>query len=157
MTLQYREMRADEADAVASMVAECFDRYVGSDFSAEGRAEFRRFSSAATIAGRMHDHWLLMALGPSQEVAGVIEIRALRHVSLLFVAESFQRRGIAAELMKRALARIAVEDPSLREVTVNSSLFAVRAYERFGFVADGPEQVTKGIRFVPMRRAVAKP
>jgi predicted GNAT family N-acyltransferase len=37
------------------------------------------------------------------------------------------------------------------EISVNSSLYAVEAYERLGFVATDTEQQKNGIRFVPMK------
>ena len=39
-------------------------------------------------------------------------------------------------------------------MTVKSSPYAVDVYRRFGFEATAPEQVNKGIRFVPMKLSV---
>jgi len=36
------------------------------------------------------------------------------------------------------------------KITVNSSPYAVKIYEKLGFVPDGNEQMVDGIRFTPM-------
>ena len=74
-----------------------------------------------------------------------------RHLLHLFVAGSHQHAGIARALWERALAelRLAVTGPVA--VTVNSSLYAVPVYERFGFTVQGPPVERPGVVFVPMR------
>ena len=46
-------------------------------------------------------------------------------------------------------------DAALEAVTVNSSLYAVEAYRRLGFVETEPRRTVNGIPFVPMRRDLA--
>jgi len=44
-----------------------------------------------------------------------------------------------------------IKNDHCSEVSVNSSLYAVEAYKRLGFVATNAEQQKNGIRFVPMK------
>ncbi len=78
----------------------------------------------------------------------MLHVRDGEHISLLFVRPDRHGQGIGHALIERA-------DRTTRLASVNSSTNAVRAYERYGFKASGPEQVSDGIRFVPMRRAPA--
>lgn len=43
-------------------------------------------------------------------------------------------------------AKIQVE-----EITVNSSPYAEKIYKKMGFTATAPEQITNGIRYIPLR------
>ena len=84
------------------------------------------------------------------KVVAVIEIRGNDHVALMFVDVKFQRRGIARELLQRAIALARPAKPALDRVTVNSSRFGVAFYEKLGFRQTGPERIVNGIGFIPM-------
>jgi predicted GNAT family N-acyltransferase len=95
------------------------------------------------------DSFILVAEIES-EIIGIIGIRDLSHIFLLFVEEDHQRRGIACQLLTEALRRCKSDNQKLEKITVNSSPNAVAAYKRMGFIAASKEQMKKGIRFVPM-------
>ena len=82
---------------------------------------------------------------------GVIALRDRAHVHHLFVAPDGHRRGIARALWEHAQAE-AHRPGEGGAFTVNSSLYAVPVYERFGFCIIAPETERNGVRFVPMRR-----
>jgi ElaA protein len=65
-------------------------------------------------------------------------------------APGFRGRGLAAALMSEALSLASGAD-----VVLDAQSYLAGWYERFGFVADGPEFVEDGIPHVPMllRRA----
>lgn len=56
--------------------------------------------------------------------------------------------GLAGRLMEAALAEIGP-----RESVLNAQVYLAGWYERFGYVASGPEFLDDGIPHVPMRRA----
>lgn len=78
------------------------------------------------------------------DLAGFVAIRDKTHLFHLFVASHFQRTGLARELWNR------VRKPAVR-YTLHSSINAVPAYERFGFVVAGKQQQVHGIVFQPMQ------
>ncbi|WP_169307380.1 GNAT family N-acetyltransferase [Chitiniphilus eburneus] len=86
--------------------------------------------------------WLAFADGVA---IGALHRRGGDHLSLLFVDPPWQRRGVG-----RALIANAERDAPLR--TVNASLNAIGAYERYGFAALGPARERDHIRYVPMKR-----
>jgi ribosomal protein S18 acetylase RimI-like enzyme len=83
------------------------------------------------------------------EIVGFVGIRDNRHLYHLFVAESFQRRGVG-----RRLWEVAHEECRSRShagpFTVNSSTNAIPMYERLGFRRTAPTQDQGGVVFNPM-------
>lgn len=85
----------------------------------------------------------------NNDLAGFVAIRDKTQVFHLFVAPHFQHAGLARDLWNRVCR------PAVR-YTVNASLDAIPAYERFGFVVAGPQQQAHGIVFQPMQLELAE-
>ncbi len=81
----------------------------------------------------------------SDGLCGVVALGDGSHLYHLFVRADVHGRGVA-----RALWEHAKVISSQSTFTVNSSLFAVPVYERFGFIAKTPPQTANGVAFVPM-------
>ena len=86
----------------------------------------------------------------------MIEMREMKHVSMLFVDKAFHMKGIGKELFQAALERIKSEDRSPEMLTVNSSRFAIPFYESLGFVRSGEEKVIHGVIHIPMALTLGK-
>jgi GNAT superfamily N-acetyltransferase len=72
------------------------------------------------------------------------------HIHHLFVAEDFQRRGIARQLW--AVAKEAcLAAGNTGRFTVYSSRFALEVYRRFGFIETGPPETKDEVVAVPMK------
>ncbi|WP_375177913.1 GNAT family N-acetyltransferase [Marinobacter mobilis] len=78
-------------------------------------------------------------------IIGYISIKENSHVYHLFVAESYQGKGIAKELWNYATS-----DSATSTYTVRSSIFAVPVYRRFGFKESEEATSKDGISFQPM-------
>lgn len=148
--IHYRAMRAGEEAAVSALIMGVFRVFVGPEYPPQGRETFRGYTSPEALAARSREgHFALVAEGDVQ-LAGVIEMRQHRHVSLLFVDHRFHRRGVARGLLQRALEIARQAHPELQEVTVNSSPYAVPVYERLGFAVAEPPKTDQGMTFIPM-------
>ncbi len=79
------------------------------------------------------------------EIVGYISIKEKSHLYHLFVAESYQGKGISRELW-----RYATSDSSEGVYTVRSSMFAVPVYKKFGFKESEVAASKDGIGFQPM-------
>jgi predicted GNAT family N-acyltransferase len=149
-TITYRQMKAEDILDASNLVVSVFNKFVAPEYSAEGVQEFYRYIEPTAFQERAQaNHFGLIALVQTK-VVGMIEIRGYKHVSLLFVDQGYQRRGIAKELLFQALQICQTYEPQLSEISVNSSSFAVPIYEKLGFYRVGERQVRNGIGFVPM-------
>ncbi len=145
----YRQIHASESSAVSALACDVFDQFVAPQYQPEGVAEFHRYAAPGALLKRHEDAHITLVAESSGELVGMLHLRERRHVSMLFIRASFQRRGIGRGLLAAAAAVAGDTDCAL---TVNSSPNAVSAYERLGFRSTGSEQCVRGIRFVPMQR-----
>ncbi|KPK36871.1 MAG: hypothetical protein AMJ65_15655 [Phycisphaerae bacterium SG8_4] len=143
-------MKSGEQAAVADFVLRVFAEFVGPLYSQEGIAQFKKFACAGALADRFRAGNLFLLAESGQRIIGVIEVRQHSHVGLLFVEKSFQRKGIARELLGRSVEICRKRNPDIQRITVNSSPNAVAAYQKIGFKAVEEEQLQNGMRFVPM-------
>lgn len=79
-------------------------------------------------------------------IAGYICLKDQTHVYHLFVAERFQKQGIARALWKQALNLIQSD-----VITVRSSIYAVPVYTSLGFKKSETVGRKDGLAFQPMR------
>lgn len=153
-TLSYRPMRPDEAADLAAFALKVFTEFVAPQYASEGVAEFKKFIAPDLMAERRAAGNVVWVAARGSQTVGVIEMRENRHIALLFVDASRQRQGVAAELIRRAVAVCRERAPDLHTITVNASPNAVAAYRNLGFQPAGEEQTVNGIRFIPMARVL---
>jgi len=149
-TFAYRQMKVEDILEVSNLVASVFNELVAPEYSLEGVHEFHRYIEPTAFQTRFQtNHFNLIALAQAK-IVGMIEMRNYNHVSLLFVFQDYQRRGIAKELLTQAIRICQEYKPQPSEISVNSSSFAVPIYEKLGFYRVGERQVRNGIGFIPM-------
>ena len=146
----YRLMAAEDSGKVHELVKKVFDRFVAQTFDQEGIEQFYEIINPELILRRREENHFGLIAEVNKDIVGVIEIKANSHISLLFVEEKFQNRAIARSLMEKTIDLCLQNKPNLTEISVNSSPNAVEIYEKLGFEQTGPEELFKGIRFVPM-------
>ena len=154
MDIQYRHIKCGEESAVAELVEAVFMAHVAPLYTPEGIEEFLGYAEVSEFTRRLQrEHVILVAIAGVDEdaqIVGMIEIREQRHISLLFVAGAYQGRGIATELLARAIQLCRRVNPGLRALTVHASPNAAPIYRRLGFAPSAEEQVVHGIRYTPM-------
>lgn len=151
-TFTIRAMSAGEETAVAKLVSQGFAASIAPTYSSEGVAEFARITTPEQLTARSSDNHTVLIAETGNCLLGMVQVRQSRHISLLFVAPAFQRRGIGRALLEAAVSICKIESPFLSEITVNATPNALDAYRHLGFEASGPEQTSRGLRFVPMVR-----
>lgn len=155
--IQIREMMPGEEDRVSALIVRVFDEFVAPDLTEEGLTTFHEYASVEGLRQKFaSDYFFLLAEMPDTAagLVGMIGMHGCTHLSLLFVDARHQQKGIARALFEAVLERCEAQMPELTSITVNSSPYAVKIYERLGFRAEGPEQIMHGIRFTPMRAEV---
>jgi GNAT superfamily N-acetyltransferase len=143
-------MKPGEEALIADLIFRVFTEFVGPLYSQEGIEQFQKFACADALADRLGTGNLFLLAESGQRIIGAIEVREHSHVGLLFVEKSFQRKGIARELLRRSIEICTKRDPDVWRFSVNSSPNAVTAYQKIGFKAVEEEQLQNGMRFIPM-------
>ena len=148
--IRIRELAEDEIAEAHVLVSAVFDEFVAPLFSDEGIHEFKSFIEPPRLIERLKANSFILAAKIDDEMVGIIGVRDWNHGFLLFVRGDQQGKGIAKSLLAEALQRCQTAKPDLTKVTVNSSPNAVEAYRRMGFIPTSEEQLTNGIRYIPM-------
>ncbi len=146
----YRAPRSGEETAVSNLVARSFNEFIAPGFSEEGIDEFFKYANPRSLAKRSEGSHFVLVAEADGEIAGMIEIRELKHVSMLFVDKTHHRKGIGKRLFRLALGRIMSEESPPETVTVHSSRFAVPFYESLGFTKTSEEKIIYGVIHIPM-------
>jgi GNAT superfamily N-acetyltransferase len=150
MELQIRPAQADDALAISQLLQGLAHHFL-LDPTQAATSPFMQTVSPAAIAGYISSDFFDYCVGEVQgQLAGAVAVRDGKHLFHLFVDTPYQRQGLAARLWAHAQQRAWAKGNS-QGFTVNSTPFAVPAYQRLGFVATGPEVQTRGVAYVPMR------
>lgn len=136
------------------LVWEVFNEFEAPEYSIEGVNEFKSFIANDSIK-EMYESNKITFWGcyDDEKIVGVISVRGIGHICLLFVKKVYHRQGIAKNLFKTVLKEY--EGMDVKEITVNSSTYATEVYHRLGFKDKDSEQVLNGIRFTPMAYKIA--
>lgn len=128
---------------VIQLIKQTFLEFVAPDYDESGINSFFKFAEAEDVLKRLVFYPALH----NDKITGILAVDdKLNHICLFFVDKDFQNTGIGTALFKKFL------NESMPEaVTVNSSPFAVKVYEKFGFTATDSRQVSDGIVYIPMR------
>jgi len=149
--IEIRTFAPANAEAVSRLIHRVFDEHVAPTFEPDGIAEMYEFTSAEAITERAREQGTFVAWQGGQ-VVGVIQMRQIDHLALLFVRSSHMGLGVATALMARVEGACrAVGRPNL---TVNSSLNARTFYEHLGFAATSEPQRAHGFAYVPMEKTI---
>lgn len=133
------------------LVWRVFSEFEAPEYSDEGIEEFRKFIAPEAIERRMANRELFVwGCFDGPKIVGVIATRPPCHISLLFTDREYHRRGIAKALYETVLCHYKTGS-DYKEVTVNSSPYALEAYRRLGFRDTSAEQTVNGLRFTPMK------
>ena len=147
------EITADtlESSKALHLVWNVFEEFEAYQYSEKGVRVFRDFIESSSIEKMLANSEMIMwGCFHNSEIIGTIAAKPPNHISLLFVDKKYHRQGIARALYQKFLEYSKKDNCS--EISVNSSLYAVEAYKRLGFVAiDTVQENEKGIRFVPMK------
>lgn len=149
-----KEVPGKDLARALDLVNRVFAEFVAVDYSEQGKRTFQSYLegklqevSAALSAGDKK----MWAYYQGSEIIGVLATQGASHISLMFVDKRYHRQGIARQLLDVALEELR-KNGDTAQITVNSSPYAVEAYEHLGFAKAGAKQEKDGIIFIPMIR-----
>ena len=138
-----RPAELNDYSGLAALLQTLARTFIVPGMSQEAATTFlRENDTAALLAYREKGHVASVA-EVDGKLAGFIAIRPPSHLFHLFVAQAFQRQGIARALWEHARG-------DATRFTVNSSPYAIPAYIAMGFQCDGPLACHNGVTFQPM-------
>lgn len=146
-----------KVNLASTFIWKVFSEFVAHEYPQEGINTFKEFIQPEELQKMMENEKIFM-LGcfDMKKLVGVLAIMDFCHVSLLFVDKEYQCRGIAKTLFAKALELCLQKNQELREITVNSSIYAVPIYKRLGFNITGEPATNNGITFIPMKMNIIK-
>ncbi len=97
---------------------------------------------------RVQSGGLVLLAQRGDELVGVLEFFPPNIIAMLFV--TVKRKGIAAKLLQQAITKIRTEDPTLGQLIVHSSPYALPIYQKMGFKVTGEKVTENGITYIPM-------
>ncbi len=143
-----KEANINDITPIILFIKKVYDRFLSCHHTKKGNNQFYAFIEYEKILKRMKtaESRLFFKVNYFETIVGVIELRYGNHISLLYVDEDYQRRGIAKELFAYIK-----EQNGEQKYTVNSSIYAVAIYKKMGFVPQVKKiQKTSGVQYLPM-------
>lgn len=153
--MDIRTATPEDAAAISALIKSLM-HFFTTDPGGAGTEAFVRVIEPEAITGSITSpEFRCHVARDGKDLLGVVAVRDNTHLNYLFVARHAQGRGLGRRLWEHA-RREARKAGNPGRFTVNSTVFAVPIYERFGFKASGPLTEKDGIAFVPMTLEGAK-
>lgn len=128
---------------VIQLIKQTFLEFVAPDYDESGIKNFFKFAEDEDLLKQL----VFYAAFQNDKITGILAVDVkLNHICLFFVDKDLQNTGIGTALFKSFLNEFMP-----KAVTVNSSPFAVKVYEKLGFTVTGSRRVSDGIVYIPMR------
>ena len=114
---------------VIQLIKETFLEFVALDYDESGIKNFFKFAEDEDLLKQL----VFYAALRNDKIIGILAVdNKVNHICLFFVDKDLQNTGIGTALFKKFL-----NEAMPKAVTVNSSPFAVKVYEKLGFTATG--------------------
>lgn len=146
-----------DADAIQALMVAATIRSIWPTLEASARdrvlASYARAGLRQRLSDDQHQFWLALD-AEGGDPCGVIALHGARKLKYLFVRPRWQRCGVGRALWQVARDHGLKQQADTAPFTVNASLNAVTAYEKLGFVIEGPAQERDGWRWQDMSSPV---
>lgn len=154
---EFRKLYKNEFYEASKLIWNVFSEFEAPEYSNEGIMTFKEFINPDKLYENSKNGFMSFgACFDKEELIGIIASRESYHISLLFVNKEYHHKGIAKKLFNKLKMDIVANNLSIKFITVNSSPFAVKIYERLGFIATDKELIQDGIRFIPMKYVLSQ-
>jgi GNAT superfamily N-acetyltransferase len=148
--VKIRRATIKDAQRISELAQAVALQFIVDEFSMTGRARYLQELAPEVIAKRLaakEFHFLVAEHGDA--LVGVAAMQGNWHLYHLFVAKGDQRGGLARRLWQ-ILRNEALSAGPPRSFKANVPRYAVAAYTRLGFEADGAMRNENGVCFLPM-------
>jgi GNAT superfamily N-acetyltransferase len=142
--LLIRKATSKDTAAIVAVIAPFVEDIIANE---QGRQRFTPEAIQA-IFERQGIHYFVAEL--DQEIVGLVAYLEPAHVLHFFLIKALHGQGYGTLLWNFIEEKI--KQQRVDKITVNSSAYAQKIYEKFGFVTTGPAIEDKGIHFIPMTK-----
>jgi ribosomal protein S18 acetylase RimI-like enzyme len=141
-----RKIVSKDLHCVSAVCIDAFMETVAPTLQEDGIKTFQSIASLEGLESRMEADNEMLVYESNGEVVGYVELKEGRHIAMLFVSPSFQKRGVGKSLISKILP-YGKDDV----ITVSASLTSVPAYLNFGFECVGEVSESGGLTYQPMK------
>jgi GNAT superfamily N-acetyltransferase len=148
--VEIRRATIKDAQRISELAQAVALQFIVDEFTGKGRALYLQELAPEAITKRVAAkdfHFLVAEDG--EALVGVAAMQGNWHLYQLFVAKGYQRGGLAGRLWQILRDEALGADPP-RNFKANVPRYAIAAYARLGFKADGAMRDEKGVYFQPM-------
>jgi len=141
--MKIQKLHKSEKPNALNLAWSVFLEFEAPDYSQKGIDTFRNFLDNEDEINKLD----MVGAYEEGKLIGLIATRnSAGHIALFFVHKDYHRQGIGRKLFEEIL-----KGNNSKEITVNSSPYAVEIYRRLGFVETDKEQTKNGLRYIPMK------
>lgn len=149
-----RKITPEEVEEALALALEVFMQFEAPAYKPEGVETFKQdiVENKEFIEKCKQGICPIYAAFDKGKIIGLIGMRSNKtHINLVFTKKEYHRKGIATAIFNYLLDDILKENPSLKEITLNSSPYGKPFYLHIGFIPTSEEQETNGIIYTPMK------
>ena len=154
-----RKIIESEVESAMSLALEVFMQFEAPDYDPSGVETFKRdiVENAEYLENAKQGICPIYGAFDGEKIVALIGMRSNKtHINLVFTKKEYHRRGIAKATFNYLLEDVLRENPSLQELTLNSSPYGLPFYLHIGFIPLSEEQEINGIRFTPMKYIIRR-
>ena len=133
MNTELRQAKPYDAPVISELVQAGFAEHVAPDWETSAIERFFAETSAEKIAAVVANATFAAIYEDQGQALGVILLPRPTLIQLFFVKPGHLRRGIGGALWEAARTHLAERHAEIKTVELNSSPYAVSAYEALGF------------------------
>jgi GNAT superfamily N-acetyltransferase len=148
--VKIRRATIKDAQRISELAQAVALQFIVDEFTGKGRALYLQELAPEAITKRVSAKAFQFLMAEDADaLVGVAAMQDNWHLYHLFVAKGYQRGGLAGRLWQILRDEALSADPP-RNFKANVPRYAIAAYTRLGFKADGAMRDEKGVRFQPM-------
>ena len=152
-----RKITSHEVESAMSLALEVFMQFEAPDYDPSGVETFKKdiVENPDFLEKARQGICPIYGAFDGDSIVALMGMRSNKtHINLVFTKKEYHRKGIATAIFRFLLTDVLRENPSLQELTLNSSPYGLPFYLHIGFIPLSEEQEINGIKFTPMKYVV---
>ncbi|MFS2417947.1 GNAT family N-acetyltransferase [Phocaeicola dorei] len=146
MKIEIKKISSSEYKDAMLVAKQVFLDCCYKDYNQEGLENFNKFITDKEQISTLNIHCAIL----EGKIIGLIATKNKgQHISLFFVKKSYQGFGIGRKLFYSMQNELQAQ-----HISVDSSTYAIKIYQKLGFKQKGEKQVKNGLISIPMEYVI---